>query len=71
MYNSRKGAGERSCVGGGFIPEWWNQTRAMVESGITPYNCFLKSNTSGIARNNEAFEVVALCIGGECDNIAG
>jgi hypothetical protein len=61
----------RKCVGAGFIPEWWNQTRAMKESGVTPYNCFLKSNTSGIARNNEKFEVVALCMDTNCDGISG
>lgn len=69
-YNSYTRTGDRMCVGGGFIPEWWNQTRAMVESGITPYNCFLKSNTSGIARNNEKFEVIALCLDGQCDGIS-
>jgi hypothetical protein len=59
------------CVGGGYIPEWWNQTRAMVESGITPFNCFLKSNTTGIARNDQKFEVIALCVEDECDGVTG
>jgi hypothetical protein len=68
--NSYVGNG-RKCVGAGFIPEWWDQTRAMKESGITPYNCFLKSNTSGIARNKEKFEVIALCMDMNCDGISG
>ncbi|KAF1931059.1 uncharacterized protein M421DRAFT_417705 [Didymella exigua CBS 183.55] len=71
QYNSIKETGDRSCVGAGFIPAWWNQTLAMVESGITPYNCFLKTNTSGIARNNQKFEVIAICMEGMCDNIVG
>ncbi|KZM28026.1 hypothetical protein ST47_g853 [Ascochyta rabiei] len=71
MYNAHKQTGDRSCVGAGFLPAWWNQTLAMVESKITPYNCFLKTNTSGIARNNEKFEVIALCMQGECDDISG
>jgi hypothetical protein len=33
MYNGHKGSADRNCVGGGFIPEWWNQSRAMEESG--------------------------------------
>lgn len=71
QYNAHKETGDRSCVGAGFIPAWWNQTLAMVESGVTPYNCFLKTNVSGIARNNEKFEVIAICMEGECDNIVG
>ena len=70
MYNAYKRTNDRSCVGGGFIPEWWNQTQAMDESGNMPYNCFLKSNTSGIARNNKKYEVVALCIEGQCDDVS-
>jgi hypothetical protein len=71
QYNSVKESGDRSCVGAGFIPAWWNQTLAMVQSKITPYNCFLKTNTSGIARNNQEFEVIAICMEGQCDNIVG
>jgi len=71
MYNAHKSSSsDRTCVGGGFIPEWWNQTRAMDESGGMAYNCFLKSNVSGIARNNKAYEVVALCVDGSCDDKA-
>ncbi|KAF9694800.1 hypothetical protein EKO04_006840 [Ascochyta lentis] len=66
MYNAHKNAADRECVGGGFIPAWWNQTKAMEESGGMAYNCFLKSNASGIARNNKAYEVVALCVAGGC-----
>jgi hypothetical protein len=70
MYNAYKQSSDRSCVGGGFIPEWWNQTRAMLESGKMPYNCFLKTNTTGIARNNKEYEVIALCMAGQCDDIS-
>lgn len=71
QYNSVKESSDRMCVGAGFIPAWWNQTLAMVQSKITPYNCFLKTNTGGIARNNEEFEVIAICMEGQCDNIVG
>jgi hypothetical protein len=71
MYNAHKSESDRTCVGGGFIPEWWNQTRAMGESGGMAYNCFLKSNASGIARNDKKYEVVALCLGAWCDNVLG
>lgn len=71
MYNSQHKDSSTKCVGGGFIPSWWDQKLAMKESGITPYNCFLKTNTSGITRNNDRWEVVALCMEGECDNIVG
>ncbi|KAJ8118953.1 hypothetical protein OPT61_g165 [Boeremia exigua] len=67
MYNAYKSSGDRPCVGGGFIPEWWNQTRAMDESGRMPYNCFLKSSVSGIARNDKDYEVVALRVDGSLD----
>lgn len=70
-HNSYAKSDERRCVGAGFIPEWWNQTQAMVESKIAPYNCFLKANTTGIERNSEKFEVIALCLGNNCDNISG
>ena len=71
MYNAHKLSTDRKCVGGGFIPTWWDQQTAMKESGGTPFNCFLKTNTSGIARNNKSYEVVALCMEGECDDIQG
>lgn len=69
MYNAHKSDSDRTCVGGGFIPEWWNQTRAMDESGSMAYNCFLKSNASGIARNDKKYEVVALCLDTWCDDV--
>jgi hypothetical protein len=69
MYNAHKANSDRTCVGGGFIPEWWNQTRAMSESGGMAYNCFLKSNASGVARNDKEYEVVALCLDGWCDDV--
>ena len=65
MYNSYKEDADRWCVGGGFIPDWWNQSKAMNESGGMPYNCFLKSNESGIAKNDRVQEVVSLCLFGE------
>lgn len=71
MYNAHKSDGDRTCVGGGFVPEWWNQTKAMDESGGMAYNCFLKSNASGIARNDKKYEVVALCLDGWCDDVLG
>ena len=70
IYNDRKSSSNQACVGGGFIPEWWNQTRSGDEGGLG-FNCFLKSNVTGIARNDKAFEVVALCVDGACDGILG
>ena len=37
----------------------------MNESGGMPYNCFLKINESGIAKNDRVQEVVSLCLFGE------
>jgi hypothetical protein len=71
MYNGHKTAQDRTCVGGGFIPEWWNQSKAMTESGGMPYNCFLKSNDTGTARNDKTIEVVSLCLGGACGDVLG
>ncbi|KAF1939308.1 hypothetical protein EJ02DRAFT_259078 [Clathrospora elynae] len=70
MYNGHKGGADRLCVGGGFIPEWWNQSKAMDESGGMPYNCFLKSNGSGVARNDRRIEVVSLCLFGDASHCA-
>lgn len=69
MYNGHRNDTDRECVGGGFIPAWWNQTKAMDESGNMPYNCFLKSNSTGISKNDRSIEVVSLCLsvdGGYC-----
>lgn len=71
MYNGHKRSEDRSCVGGGFIPEWWNQSKAMEESGGMPYNCFLKSGDKGTGRNEKGVEVVALCLGGACGDVLG
>lgn len=71
MYNAHKGSSDRSCVGGGFIPAWWNQSKAMDESGGMPYNCFLKSNDSGVVRNDRQIEVVSLCLEGACEDTLG
>jgi hypothetical protein len=72
MYNSYRKDEDRWCIGGGFIPDWWNQSKAMNESGGMPYNCFLKSNESEIAKNDRVQKVVSLCLFGEghyCANI--
>ncbi|KAF2028989.1 hypothetical protein EK21DRAFT_113366 [Setomelanomma holmii] len=69
MYNGHKQSSDRTCVGGGFIPEWWNQSRAMDESGGMPYNCFLKSNDSGTGRNEKNVEVVSLCLADACKDV--
>ena len=71
MYNAHRPSDsqERICVGGGFIPEWWNQTKAMAESGGMAYNCFLKSNDSNIGRNDRDIEVVTLCMPGSCQGV--
>ncbi|KAF1851170.1 uncharacterized protein K460DRAFT_272257 [Cucurbitaria berberidis CBS 394.84] len=71
MYNGHKQASDRPCVGGGFIPAWWNQTKAMDESGGMPYNCFLKSNDTGVGRNDRDIEVVSLCLQGACNGVLG
>lgn len=71
MYNSHKKDSDRKCFGGGYIPDWWNQTKAMAESGGMPYNCFLKSNDTGTGRNNKDIEVVSLCLPGSCKDVLG
>jgi hypothetical protein len=65
MYNRAREGEDRWCIGGGFIPDWWNQSKAMNESGSMPFNCFLKSNESGIAKNDRVQEVVSLCLFGQ------
>jgi hypothetical protein len=71
MYNTHKGSDGRECVGGGFIPQWVNQSQAMEQSGGMPYNCFLKSNDTGTARNNKDIEIVSLCMQGACLGVMG
>jgi hypothetical protein len=67
-YNAHKGTSARSCVGAGFVVEWWDQDRAMKDSKVTPFNCFLKSNDTGTARNEKSFEVLSLCLGDACSD---
>jgi hypothetical protein len=61
----------RTCVGGGFIPAWTNQTLANIVSNGPPQNCYLQSNSSGIMSNDRELntEVVALCLDGKCNNV--
>jgi hypothetical protein len=63
--------GNLSCVGGGFIPLWTNQSKANEQSIGSPYNCYLKSSADGIAENDRLsanVEVVALCLDGKCND---
>lgn len=68
-YNQYKSSNERSCVGGGYIPAWWDQSKAMDEDGNMPWNCFLKANDSRVGRNDRDIEVVALCMDGACNDV--
>jgi hypothetical protein len=64
MYNRDRKDEDRWCIGGGFIPAWWNQSKVTNENGGMPYNCFLKSNESGIVKNDRVTEMVSLCLFG-------
>jgi hypothetical protein len=70
-YNKKKGSEDRTCIGGGYIPEWWNQTKAMDEDDDRPYNCFLKSKAGSVFKNDRVIEVVSLCLGGEVGYCGG
>ncbi|KAH7378398.1 hypothetical protein DE146DRAFT_774455 [Phaeosphaeria sp. MPI-PUGE-AT-0046c] len=62
----------RTCVGGGFIPSWVDQTVAQKALGGPPLNCYLKSGNSGIGDNDRedvGTEIVALCLDGKCNGI--
>jgi hypothetical protein len=70
-YAEKRPSGERTCVGGGFIPRWVDQAKAKVESIGSPFNCFLQYDAAGIKENDRSdsdVEVVALCLDGECNN---
>ncbi|KAH7087337.1 hypothetical protein FB567DRAFT_442838 [Paraphoma chrysanthemicola] len=61
------------CVGGGFIPDWTNRTVGSRAQQGQPFNCFLHSTTDALTSNDQEFvgvEVVALCLQGQCDNVA-
>ena len=62
---------ERTCVGGGFIPEWVDQRQAIAQNGPSPFNCYLKNGTRGIRPNDRTIEVVSLCLDGECQDALG
>jgi hypothetical protein len=74
MYNGYaqgRPKGERSCVGGGFIPAFVDSVQARKEMpGGPPNNCFLMSDATGIRENERApgTEVVALCLDGHCND---
>jgi hypothetical protein len=73
-YNDRPTKeSNRRCVGGGFIPDWTNQTVGAREQKGPPFNCYLQSATSGLGSNDQetfGLEVVALCLEGQCDSIS-
>ncbi|KAH7128450.1 hypothetical protein B0J11DRAFT_271411 [Dendryphion nanum] len=63
-YNKFRGD-KPKCIGVGYVPRWVDQTVAMRELG-DPFNCFLKKSTANVARNDRAFEVISMCLDGEC-----
>jgi hypothetical protein len=65
-FNSHKSASSPACVGAGFVVEWWDQDRAMRDTHVTPFNCYLKNNDTGTARNEKSYEVLSLCLGDAC-----
>ena len=65
-YNGHRTGSTPACVGAGFVVEWWDQDKAMRDSKVTPFNCFLKGNDTGTARNEKSFEVLSLCLGDAC-----
>jgi hypothetical protein len=58
--------GVGKCVGGGFIPSYVDTRLPMKEYNL-PYNCFLKNSSDGRGNNDKSYEVVVLCLDGECD----
>ena len=58
-YNDHRSM--QPCLGAGFVPNWWNQTRAM-EAKNEPFNCFLMGQNTSIIPNEMDFEIVALCL---------
>lgn len=65
IAGSNSEPGQMECVGGGFVPEFVNQTLAMNELDL-PFNCWLKSSTKGLTNNTSRFQVVAICLNGRC-----
>jgi hypothetical protein len=64
----------KRCVGGGFIPDWTNQTLSAKAQGGSSFNCYLKDTNKNIVTNDragEGLEVVALCLEGLCNGIGG
>ncbi|ORY09782.1 hypothetical protein BCR34DRAFT_567926 [Clohesyomyces aquaticus] len=68
FFNSQ--ATGRRCIGGGFIPEWANQSTAMRDMKM-PFNCYMRSNDSTIGRNDRNIEVVSLCLEESCKGVIG
>lgn len=58
----------KRCLGARFVPLWWNQTKAMEETG-KPYNCFLMGDNNTMFANDLSFEVVALCLNSSCPGL--
>jgi hypothetical protein len=66
-YNTPANKG-KPCLGASFVPSWWNQTVAM-EKKNNPFNCFLMDKNTHLARNDQGFEIVALCMKNACDGL--
>ncbi|KAH7116198.1 hypothetical protein B0J11DRAFT_119270 [Dendryphion nanum] len=64
-YNRNKATNNATCVGGGFIPSMVNTTDSMRVLA-DPFNCYLKKGTKSTGKNNRSFEVVTLCLEGQC-----
>jgi hypothetical protein len=63
-------APDKTCLGASFVPQWWNQTRAMGDKNA-PFNCFLMGANDKIEKNGLGFEIVALCLGDACKDKIG
>ncbi|KAF3053317.1 hypothetical protein E8E11_010730 [Didymella keratinophila] len=61
---------DRTCLGASFVPQWWNQTRAMGDKNA-PFNCFLMGANDKIEQNRLGFEIVALYLGEACKDKIG
>lgn len=58
----------KACLGASFVPQWWNQTRAM-ERKRAPFNCFLMGENKTMFANELGWEVVALCLDDSCPGL--
>ncbi|KAF2014474.1 hypothetical protein BU24DRAFT_423407 [Aaosphaeria arxii CBS 175.79] len=67
--NLKEGDGMKRCVGGSFIPAWVNQSEAIAAVGTRGGNCYLKWGTDQLERNKAKFEVVSLCLEGQCEDV--